>query len=125
MGIKKAIPKRPYKERAQPKWHKAGPLEKHKDYVVRAAKQHQVDAQKKLVKEQIAKKNEDEYHIDMAHAHKDTKSAVTVVEKLPLPKLLPHEEDDAQLRNARIQQARKPGSEKQKLFLKKKFPSQS
>lgn len=98
-------------------------MEKHKDYVVRAAKHHQVEAQKKLIQDQIANKNDDEYHIDMAHARKNKLKGVTVVETLPMPKLLPHEADDVQLADTRIMQARTKTSRQQVQFVKKNAQS--
>lgn len=63
-------------------------------------------------------RNPDEYAIDMAHAQKNEKTGVTLVEKLPMPKLLPHEEIDLDVRKDKIEKARKPTSKEKKKFVR-------
>jgi hypothetical protein len=82
-SLAKAIPRREHKERVQPSWRKGvGPLEKHKDYVVRSRKTHQKNAKLQLLRSLAANKNSEEYYRDMKFAHKTDKGA-TIIEKLP------------------------------------------
>ena len=61
-SLKNIIPKRKYRERSQPGCRKdKGFLEKHQDYVKRAAKYHQVEDQMGKLKLKAALKNDNEF----------------------------------------------------------------
>lgn len=65
-SLKNAVPKRPYKERAQPNSRKKfGLLEKHKDYVERAKAYHKKEDTLRKLKEKAAFKNPDEFYFKM------------------------------------------------------------
>lgn len=82
-SLKKLLPQKTHKERQQLSSRRhLGPLEKHKDYLVRARKTHQRQAQQKLLREQAKQKNPDEYSHEMTRAHR-TKDGTTIVEKVP------------------------------------------
>ncbi|CAK9325904.1 unnamed protein product [Citrullus colocynthis] len=65
-SLKNAIPRRPYKERAQPHSRKKfGLLEKHKDYIERAKAFHKKEDTLRKLKEKAAFKNPDEFYFKM------------------------------------------------------------
>ncbi|WOH06320.1 hypothetical protein DCAR_0625745 [Daucus carota subsp. sativus] len=65
-SLRNALPRRAHKERAQPSSRKKlGPLEKHKDYVVRAQAFHKKEETIRKLKEKAAFKNPDEFYFKM------------------------------------------------------------
>ncbi|KAJ8423615.1 hypothetical protein Cgig2_015704 [Carnegiea gigantea] len=68
-SLRNAIPKRAYKERAQPhSRRKFGLLEKHKDYVIRAREYHKKEETLRRLKEKAANRNPDEFYFRMIKA---------------------------------------------------------
>jgi U3 small nucleolar RNA-associated protein 11 len=82
-GISKVIRKeKTYKERQQPSGRRGlGPLEKHKDYQIRARKTHQRHAKEKLIRAQAQQRNPDEYYREMTRSHK-SESGTVIIDKL-------------------------------------------
>ncbi|KAJ4827856.1 hypothetical protein Tsubulata_013003 [Turnera subulata] len=65
-SLRKAIPRRAHKERAQPQSRKKfGLLEKHKDYVVRAKAFHQKEDTLRRLREKAEFRNPDEFYFKM------------------------------------------------------------
>lgn len=65
-SLRNAVPKRAYKERAQPhSRRKFGLLEKHKDYVIRAREYHKKEETLRRLKEKAANRNPDEFYFRM------------------------------------------------------------
>lgn len=65
-SLRNAVPKRAYKERAQPhSRRKFGFLEKHKDYVIRAKEYHKKEETLRRLKEKAANRNPDEFYFRM------------------------------------------------------------
>jgi len=68
-SVKRAIPKRKYRERSQPQDRKhKGFLEKHKDYVLRAQDYHKKEKKLHKLMEKARLRNPDEFYFKMVHS---------------------------------------------------------